>query len=325
MIIPELEEAAKKFPGFVNSKTWTDDEEDTLKRYYGKVPTALLEKYIPNHSKKSFRTKLNALKKKGKKGVPAPDPKEVPVAPAKKNPTTLVKLRKIAQKSPKKRPEHGNWNKWQIPFSTKTQKKDYERAWKLCRKYGKPYPEALALSQAAGEKTEPKSTPQKPAPKLATDGKRIGTRALKSVKTGRPISCPYCQKEMNSHGMHLHVRKKHPDKYDEWLKTPDRLQHGIHPAPVPVKEVKEIPAAPAPEVTTQSLQSDPAVTAPVPVPAHIPLGAKVKHARGSPICYGIGEVKRVNRQTGEVLVRFENGMDWIKETNLDVVPVEAKT
>ena len=39
---------------------------------------------------------------------------------------------------------------------------------------------------------------------------------------------------------------------------------------------------------------------------------------------GVGTVKRSNLKTGEQLVSFGNGMEWIKETDLDVVPVEAK-
>ena len=35
----------------------------------------------------------------------------------------------------------------QIPFSSKTEKKQYDVAWKLCKKYGVPYPEALKLKE----------------------------------------------------------------------------------------------------------------------------------------------------------------------------------
>jgi hypothetical protein len=98
-------------------------------------------------------------------------------------------------------------NKLQIPFDWKTQKQEYQKAWYLCKKYNKPYPEALALSLTTGE---------------------VKKRGKRGKRTGRQIPCPYCQKGYNSYGMHMHVKGVHPDKYDEFMKDPDRLHHGIH-------------------------------------------------------------------------------------------------
>lgn len=44
---------------------------------------------------------------------------------------------------------------------------------------------------------------------------------------GRLIACPYCSQEIDSHGMHMHVSNKHPEKFEEWKTDPDRLGHGV--------------------------------------------------------------------------------------------------
>jgi hypothetical protein len=115
-----------------------------------------------------------------------------------------------------------------------------------------------------------------------------------------------------------HVKGAHPEKYDEFMKTPDRLQHGIHTTPVPVKEVKEIPATPAPEVTTKSLQSDPG-------PAPIHQGDRVRHTTKYPLFPGIGIVKKISLKGDEVLVDFGSGTEWTDRKNLEVVSAEAKS
>jgi hypothetical protein len=42
----------------------------------------------------------------------------------------------------------------QIPFNCKTEKREYDRAWKLCKKYGLPYPEAVKKAREESEKKE---------------------------------------------------------------------------------------------------------------------------------------------------------------------------
>jgi hypothetical protein len=48
---------------------------------------------------------------------------------------------------------------------------------------------------------------------------------------------------------------------------------------------------------------------------------KVKQIGGTKICAGIGTVKRCPNGKDEVLVAFDNGMEWIERKNLTVVPV----
>jgi len=61
--------------------------------------------------------------------------KPIPAAPAPEKKAKPALEKKTARKVP----EGG----WKIPFSSVTDKKKYENAWKLCRKTGKPYPEAI--------------------------------------------------------------------------------------------------------------------------------------------------------------------------------------
>jgi hypothetical protein len=42
----------------------------------------------------------------------------------------------------------------QIPFDCKTEKREYHRAWKLCKKHGLPYPEAVKKAREESEKKE---------------------------------------------------------------------------------------------------------------------------------------------------------------------------
>ena len=73
------------------------------------------------------------------------------------------KLRKLRRKveGPRSR-KHGNL---QIPFSTKTHKKEYQAAWSLCRSYGfVSYPEALKLKEARKTKKGDKPKVEKKGP-----------------------------------------------------------------------------------------------------------------------------------------------------------------
>jgi len=265
---------------------WTDPEKEIVKKHlddpdFTGAWKEYQEKFPGQRNEHSVYLKWYAYKQQGKKDKPESGKKK-------------IDARKIKQKI---RPEHGFWNKWQIPFRSDTQKHEYQEAYALCRKYGKPYPEALALSQATGKKKPTKKT-----------GGKQG---------GREIPCLYCKKILNSHGMHIHVKKRHPERFDEFMKTPDRLHHGIHTTPAPAKEVKEIPATRAPEVTTKSLQSDPG-------PAPIHQGDRVRHTTKYPLFPGIGTVKKISLKGDEVLVDFGSGTEWTDLKNLEVVPVEAK-
>jgi hypothetical protein len=321
--------------------------------------------------------------------------------PAKvQNPThkeqVCTKLKRaVPEKVKKSHPEHGYWNKWQIPFRSDTQKEEYQRAYALCRKYGKKYPEALKLKEAEDVKQRQKKPENvekgTKAPKKAKDGKLVGARGI----SGHQIPCLYCGKEYNSHGMHLHVKYTHPDKYEEWAKIPDRLHHGIHQeaetggkqsggqtgsadgghkvapdiktkAPqrhqtprLPFHLKKDAPvhniATTEDTVTTldgedpehgrfRDEESPEAMSSPpeddVKIAGseglsdvmpesnptnldrrnlHLKAGNKVKHTSGSQLFFGTGTVKRTNLKSGDILVDFGNGIEWLPEKELTLV------
>jgi len=47
------------------SNEWTDDEEDTLLRYYRKVPYQKLMNYLPGRTYKATRFHVHKMKKEG--------------------------------------------------------------------------------------------------------------------------------------------------------------------------------------------------------------------------------------------------------------------
>ena len=63
MIIDELERLKTKD---LSNRRWTDDEDDTLKRYYRQVPRADLLTWLPGRNYNSIRVHVSTMKKKGK-------------------------------------------------------------------------------------------------------------------------------------------------------------------------------------------------------------------------------------------------------------------
>jgi hypothetical protein len=87
------------------------------------------------------------------------------------------------------------------------------------------------------KKPKEKFNPPEQKPAAKKTGKRVG---------GSILTCPHCQKEINSHGAHVHMKSHGPEKYAEWLNTPGRLGHGIgvkQPASEK-KTAKKLPARP---------------------------------------------------------------------------------
>lgn len=140
-----------------------------------------------------------------------PEDTEVEVSCTSLEQTNPVKIKAPIQ--PKKR--HGR-DKWQIPFVYKENPREYDKAWKLCKKFNLPYPEAVKKRDEA----------------YAAKGKKPSVGS--DYNPGKQVTCSYCGYECNSHALHLHVLHKHPEKYEEHKANPDRLGKGIH---------KEIPAA----------------------------------------------------------------------------------
>ena len=62
MKIPELDELAKKQ---LIKSPYTDDEIDTICRYYNRVPVKELLKFLPGRSYGALRVKVRELKKGG--------------------------------------------------------------------------------------------------------------------------------------------------------------------------------------------------------------------------------------------------------------------
>lgn len=78
---------------------------------------------------------------------PAPDPQSHDI------PVEVVHARIVEVKKSKK----------QIPFSYKTETKQYQNAWNLCKKWGLPYPEAV-IKQAEEDTAFNKGQIKKPSP-----------------------------------------------------------------------------------------------------------------------------------------------------------------
>lgn len=163
----------------------------------------------------------------------------------------------------------------------------------------------------------------------------VSTPPAKDAKrTGKDLTCPYCQQEVNSHGIYRHVKFKHPEKFAEWQKNPDRFGHGIHNAPAPVEV--PAPAMAAPLEVKQSVKAialsnevkeppvAPVVTliekldnwAEASKPATFQPNDRVRQIGGSRRMSGIGVVKRTPQGQPEILVQFENGMEWIPKSQL---------
>jgi hypothetical protein len=60
-LIPELEDLSKQS---LNKRDWSEDDLDTLNRYYKKVPIEDLMKYLPGRTPGAIRVKVHELKNK---------------------------------------------------------------------------------------------------------------------------------------------------------------------------------------------------------------------------------------------------------------------
>jgi hypothetical protein len=63
MIVPDLERMKRIGR---TSRSWDEDEEDTLIRYYKRVPPRELIKYLHNRSVNSLRSHKNLMEKEGR-------------------------------------------------------------------------------------------------------------------------------------------------------------------------------------------------------------------------------------------------------------------
>jgi hypothetical protein len=105
-------------------------------------------------------------------------------------------------------------------------------------------------------------------------GKQPAAEPVKSKKTsGHTVTCPYCEHSCNSHAMHLHVRNKHREKYEEYL---DRKKDKI-PAPSSVRASDDVPdiKTPSPREMMKKPFPSPSETGAAALPSEKPLTAVV--------------------------------------------------
>jgi len=164
MIIPELEEESKTYRP-TGVRTYTDDEDDTLLRYFGRVSKNSLMKHFPGKTYDAlgghYRRILKQQKKKGisliktSDAVPARKPADSLQATPPAGAPPISEEVPIVPPANEKKKHGGSVGKWKIPF--KYPSSAYENARKLCKKHGKPYPEALKLEEAAAKTLAPVS------------------------------------------------------------------------------------------------------------------------------------------------------------------------
>ena len=60
-VIPELEQLTRSA---VMKRDWLPDEDDTLTRYYNRVPVETLMKYLPGRTEGAIRVRISLMKNK---------------------------------------------------------------------------------------------------------------------------------------------------------------------------------------------------------------------------------------------------------------------
>jgi hypothetical protein len=175
MIIPELEEESKTFCRR-GVRLYSDDEDDTLLRYLGKVSKESLLKYFPGKTYNALENHYRRTKKRQEKKNRAKTPDAAPAhksaeglpksdddptlgacatcsngrkgkqfdtkvcdecaPPVKRGAKTASPEKVIAAKKTPGCTGKRYHGDLKIPFSCATQKTEYYRAWNICRKHG---------------------------------------------------------------------------------------------------------------------------------------------------------------------------------------------
>ena len=206
-------------------------------------------------------------------------------------------IKKGAKTVPNKKKRGGNrgkGNKYGIPSELATSdKRKYDRLYYRCSSKGITYEEALKLEKAQPGPAKTEST------KKETPLKKLNKLALKNIPK---VPCPNCQKMCDPRGLHKHLLSH---------KTPGVKQSSQ--AITPSNDVKE---------SQPAIEGADKITLPETRPASrgdFPKGTRVKQTGGVKIIPGIGVIERSPSNQPEVLVRFENGMEWISRQHLQVV------
>jgi hypothetical protein len=223
--------------------------------------------------------------------------------PGKKIGTTIDRKHTAMNTGP--RPDHGYWNKWQIPFRSYTQKTEYQRAYALCRKYNKPYPESLELDKKAEEGKAKKSKAPVKAPKKTYVKKERLPYKMKNKPSKVMLEVPTSTTDYPGETPYTAT--------DEDPLDPP-MQHDDQPETYQIKDLDQELADALPEErppTGHKEKREAALTMET-----IKIGDKVRQLAGFPSFHGTGIVKRAPLGRADVLVGFDNGQSWILKKNL---------
>lgn len=221
-IIPELEKALKDHEGF-EDMIWTSAEEDTLFRYYGKVKTSLLAKFIPRHTVGSFHRKYKWMVKKGYRLIdgkvvpPGIEPEQVP---ADKSAEGLSEGNETPEVGSASDPS-------KYPPGTVPQKKEEKKSKlsKTLKKKGSPRP------KNGGSDKYPRWTSDE---KAAIDGCKDKAAAIKAFREKFPDS----ERNDNAVGMQWYTLDRKAKKAAKQKKKDAKSQKTA-------KNVEKPPAAPS--------------------------------------------------------------------------------
>lgn len=223
---------------------------------------------------------------------------------------------------------HKKGKGYRIPFSAVSERADYQRAIRLCKKYGLPYPEALKQEQdnpmiRPPRKDKGKHRAVKPAPIVKPSAQAIApsndvkepaaeSKVKSKKQSGHPMKCPYCEKEINSHGAHVHMKSHGPEKYAEWVKDPDRLGTGVHRITtphLPFHQKHDEPAVTEPHKNDPNHSSGQQAIRDLTKAQNgtLQIGRRVKHngSKALPHYGQIGEIVGINKE--ELHVKFPTG------------------
>ena len=122
---------------------WSDEEKDAIRKCPTREDAVKAYRDAFPHSS---RTKHAVYRKY--QYVREEERDKIPTTNEKLNSANLVVASPEGKPKVDMRHSHIRKNKWKIPFSSKTQGKEYQNAFRLCKKYNLPYPEAV-IKQAA--------------------------------------------------------------------------------------------------------------------------------------------------------------------------------
>lgn len=209
-------------------------------------------------------------------------------------------------------------NKYGIPPSLfKTDKHEYQRLWALCKAHGLTYEQALTWKRLPSRTKGDQSNKVKPSAQAIAPSNDVKEPAAESKvkskkQSGHPMKCPYCEKEINSHGAHVHMKSHGPEKYAEWLKDPDRLGTGVHRITtphLPFHQKHDEPAVTEPHKNDPNHSSGQQAIRDLTKAQNgtLQIGRRVKHngSKASPHYGQIGEIVGINKE--ELHVKFPTG------------------